>query len=55
MNGRALRSVAARRISVMDKVRELWAGSRTAMEIMRRWRVEMDVFLKEARERTTAS
>ena len=53
-NARALRWVAARRISVLDKVRELWAGTRSAGQIMRKWRAETREFLKEVRVRTAA-
>jgi hypothetical protein len=49
--GRTLRSLASRRISALDKVRDLWFGIRTAQTVMRKWRKTSDAYIEALKTR----
>ncbi|MFP3938552.1 MAG: B12-binding domain-containing radical SAM protein, partial [Phycisphaerae bacterium] len=50
-SGRALRSIGARPATAVDKVAEIVAGAKTAWNMLRRWRGEIDQFLALAAEK----
>ncbi len=47
-NPRALRSIAARPTSFVDKLLDLWSGVRTSKTMLRRWGREMETFVELA-------
>ncbi len=50
-SGRALRSIGSRPATPADKVAEIVNGAKTAWDMLRRWRGEIDQFLHVAAER----
>jgi hypothetical protein len=45
-NPRTIRSLASRRISAIDKVRDMWYGMRLAQTVMKKWKRTSEEYVK---------
>jgi len=54
-NAHSIRSIMRRPVTMWDKVVELWYNTNTAVIAMRRWRKEIDTFLKVVESRTNGA